>query len=115
VQHQEFLPNLGFQRREIHNGKNLQPIHKTTSQWLIRCVSGDGSAKLLLGNDNGSPLSWPNHDPQTVEMWRLTIATAYADWSGPGLQDQQLKGLAAKHLLVRWDRDGNAIQMAEIS
>lgn len=106
--HQTFLPNRAFNRRQIISGRNFEPIHKTNGQWLVRVLNQNNDTHLAIGNDDSNKLSWPNNDPTTVEIWRLTIAVSYEPRaSTPG----NVKGLPAKYLLVRWDRTDGTIQM----
>lgn len=72
--HQTFLPRYRFLRRPVLSGQNLEPIHKTNGQWLIRVVERNGKHCLTVFNDDSTPLSWPNNDKSSVEIWRLMLA-----------------------------------------
>ena len=98
--HQTFLPNPGFNRRAVCTGRNLGPMSKDNSRWILRAATKDDKDCLMLYDNTTTVLCWPNNDPSTVEVWRLTLAPAYKT----RVNELQLKGLHPVHLLVRWDR-----------
>lgn len=106
--HGQFLPNRGFNRRQINGGKDLGPMRTTNSQCFVRNFPKGDSVQLAIGNDDRTLLSWPNADPTTVEIWRLTLAVSYDPSPDP---PGNTKGLPPVYLLVRWDRENATMQM----
>jgi hypothetical protein len=109
--HQTFLPPYRFARKPVLSGQNLEPIHKTNGQWLIRVVERNGTRYLTVFNNDSTPLSWPNNDKSTVEIWRLMLAGAYSV-KPVGLQGPW-QPLPAAYVLVRWDRESGSFSITK--
>jgi hypothetical protein len=77
-------------------------------QWVVKVVHQ--TDQLVLGPES-QKLVWPNNDPTTVEIWRLTMGVAYQTSPvrmGPG---QNLTGLSPKFILIRWNREDRSLHM----
>jgi predicted nucleotide-binding protein len=108
--HHAFLPRNKFNRKPVISGRDLEPMSRTNGEWLIRVVGKGPSKHLTIYNDDSTPLSWPNNDIADVEIWRLTLGSA---WSVKPEDRSSMIALPTTYLLIRWDRVNSILQMAE--
>jgi hypothetical protein len=108
--HQEFLPDAQPIRGQIIGGRDLPAVTRTEKgQWLVRVSS---AGQLTLG-PSGPVLVWPNQDPNPTQIWRLAICGLFQLARAQGNPTPSaVKPLLHRYLLVRWDPDNGAVQMA---
>jgi hypothetical protein len=109
-EHRTFLPNRAFPRQLIDAGKNLEPSTKSNAKWVIRMAIKENEPSLLVGSNNHI-LKWPNNDPSTIEVWRLTFGVSYE--SGQLKSKNHIEGLSPAHLFVRWNREHDTLLFAK--
>jgi hypothetical protein len=68
----------------------------------------------LIGQGPRPPLPWSNTDASEARIWRISLAASYHQGEPPPATTQpKLKGAGPYHLLVRWDKTSNSLDILD--
>jgi len=100
-------------RLNVFSGVSTQPIPASCTgqnMWLLRKIKS--GAELLVGNDNGHPLPWPENDKSVIQTWLLATEVTAQTVSKPNTNPTPLAAVNLK-LIVRWKTTDNDLEIKE--